>query len=165
LADNITEWLQRRYKNAPSGFTGPSIPGLKTKLHEMVRNAVDDFRHGMVGEERLAQDPVVNIVNTITNSPGAVQQNVVGQDNQQSVQQQSLFSEFDKLVSSEEFKQLPEQDRLAVKDLVDTLGDEIKKPKPDLPKIARWGRRLIEFVQQLGLDVAAAAIAKLLFGV
>jgi hypothetical protein len=40
----------------------------------------------MVGEERLAQDPVVNIVNTITNSPGAVQQNVVGQDNQQSVQ-------------------------------------------------------------------------------
>ena len=130
----------------------------------MVHRAADDFRHGMAGEEKLKQDPFVNIINTVMNSPGTVLQNAVGANNQQSAQQQSLLGALDGLVTSEEFERLREEDRLAVQDLVDTLRDEIKKPDPDSPKIARWGRRLIELTQQLGLHVAAATIAKFLFG-
>jgi hypothetical protein len=159
LADSITEWLQGvlNTRGTPSG-------PLKATLHETVKHAVDDFRHGMAGEEKLKQDPLVNIVNTVTNSPGTVLQNAIGANNQQSVQQQSLLAALDGLITSEEFKRLREEDRLAVQDLVDTLRDEIKKPDPDSPKIARWGRRLIELTQQLGLHVAAAEIAKFLFG-
>jgi hypothetical protein len=166
LADGMTEWLQDLFKNQgmPAGPPGGLLPALAAALHNEVQHAVDDFRHGMAGEEKLKQDPLVSIVNTVTNSPGTVLQNAVGANNQQSAQQRSLLSALDGLTSSEQFKALREQDRLAVQDLVDTLRDEIKKPDPDSPKIARWGRRLIELTQQLGLDVAAAAIAKFLFG-
>jgi len=166
LADSITEWLQDLFKNQgmPGGPPGGMLPALGAALHNKVQHAVDDFRHGMAGEEKLRQDPVVNIVNTVTNSPGTVLQNAVGANNRQSAQQQALLGALDGLVSSEEFNQLRDEDRLAVQDIVDTLRDEIKKPDPDSPKIARWGRRLIELTQQLGFHVAAAAIAKFLFG-
>jgi hypothetical protein len=108
----------------------------------MVRNAVDDFHHGMVGEERLKEDPVVSIVNNVTNSPGVVVQNAVGQNNAQSVQQQSLLGAIDSLVTSSEFNALGEQDRTAVQDVADVVRDEIKKPNADASKVARWGQRL-----------------------
>jgi hypothetical protein len=130
----------------------------------MVRNAVDDFHHGMVGEESLKQDPVVSVVNNITNSIGTVVQTAVGQNNQQSAQQQSLLSTLDKLVNSDEFKSLSGENRSAIQDLTDVLRDEIKKPNADTSKVARWGQRLIQLAQQLGLHVAAAEIAKYLFG-
>jgi hypothetical protein len=48
---------------------------------------VDDFTHGMAGGARLSKDPVVSIVSTISNSPGAVQQSGFGQLNQSVTQQ------------------------------------------------------------------------------
>lgn len=54
FVDDITDWLHKRYKSEIAlGYTGPPVGTLKATLHEMVRNAVDDFHHGMVGEERL----------------------------------------------------------------------------------------------------------------
>lgn len=162
---DICDWLQKRYKNESAfGVTGPPISALKNTLCEMVRNAVDDFHHGMAGEESLKQDPVVSIVTNITNSSGAVVQNAVGQNNQQSAQQQSLLGALDKLVTSEEFKALDEQNRLALQDIADVLREEIRRPAADTPKVARWGRRLIGLAEQLGLHVAGAEIAKYLFG-
>ena len=32
-----------------------------------------DFTHGMLGDERMKKDGVVNIINNQTNSPGAIQ--------------------------------------------------------------------------------------------
>jgi hypothetical protein len=115
LADSITEWLQNLFKNQgmPGGPPGGMLPALGAALHDKVQHAVDDFRHGMVGEEKLKQDPLVNIVNTVTNSPGTVLQNAVGANNQQSAQQQSLLGALDGLVTSEEFNRLREEDRLA----------------------------------------------------
>jgi hypothetical protein len=163
---NSAEWLQGLFKNQgmPGGPPRGMLPALGAALHDKVQHAVDDFRHGMAGEEKLKQDPVVSIVNTVTNSPGTVLQNAVGANNQQSAQQQSLLGALDKLVTSDEFEQLREQDRLAVQDVVDTLRDEIKKPNADVSKAARWGQRLIELTQQLGLQVAAAGLAKVFFG-
>jgi hypothetical protein len=103
FVDKVTLWLQKRYKNdAAFGYTGPPISSLKTTLCKIVHDAVDDFRHGMVGEEKLKQDPVVSIVTNIVNSDNTIIQNAVGQNNRQSAQQQSLLSALDKLVKSEE---------------------------------------------------------------
>ena len=68
------------------------LPALEAALHKEVQHAVDDFRHGLAGEEKLKQDPLVNIANTVTNSPGKVVQNAVGANNQQAIgaQQASL---------------------------------------------------------------------------
>ncbi len=166
FADTITDWLEKRHKGpgAAFGYTGPPTSTLKATLYEMVRGVVDDFRHGVVGEESLKQDPMVSIVTNITGSTGTIVQNAVGQSNQQSAQQQSLLAALEKLVSSEEFNKLDEQNRFAVQDMADVLREEIKKPNVNTSKIARWGRRLIQLAEQLGLHVAGAEIAKFLFG-
>jgi hypothetical protein len=71
----------------------------------LVDAVVDDFRH-MIGEEKLKQDPVVNISTTVNHSKDVVIQNAVGDNNRQSVEQRSLLDALDKLLSSQEFKNL-----------------------------------------------------------
>lgn len=39
---------------------------------------MDDFTHGMMGKQRLKKDPLVSVINTQTNSPGAIQQVGIG---------------------------------------------------------------------------------------
>jgi len=67
------------------GIDGPVKPdGAFLYRRKWSATPVDDFRHGIGGGGEIGARPQSsNIVNTITNSPGAVQQNVVGQDNQQ----------------------------------------------------------------------------------
>jgi hypothetical protein len=48
----------------------------------------DDFAHGLIGGIRLSKKPIVNIVSTITNSPGATQQSGFGHLNRSVTQQQ-----------------------------------------------------------------------------
>src|SRR5689334_9967573 len=99
----------------------------------------------MTGASRLKKDPLVNVVSTIANSPGAVQQTALGEHNQQSVQQQtsSLLQAIDDLLASDEFKQLDESNRIAIQDTTDVLRDEIAKPSSDPSKIKRWAGRLL----------------------
>jgi hypothetical protein len=35
---------------------------------------LDNFKHRMMGDHRLKKDPVVNVINTQTSNPGAIQQ-------------------------------------------------------------------------------------------
>jgi hypothetical protein len=129
----------------------------------MIDAVVDDFRHGMIGEEKLKPDPVYNVVTNVTGSSHVVIQNAIGENNRQSVEQQSLLAELDKLLASQEFKDLGEADRNAVEDMVDALRAEVTKADAKPEKVARWGERLIAVLKQFGLHVAAAGITHLLF--
>ncbi|MBB4365009.1 hypothetical protein GGD65_006073 [Bradyrhizobium sp. CIR18] len=51
-------------------------------LNDWRQRAIDDFIHGMVGSNRLKQDPVVNLIANQINSPGGVQQVGVGEFSQ-----------------------------------------------------------------------------------
>ena len=60
------------------GIDGTIIPNQLNVIHrslmEKRKRLTDDFQHGMRGSERLKKDPPVSVVNTQTNSPGAIQQ-------------------------------------------------------------------------------------------
>jgi hypothetical protein len=129
----------------------------------LVDAVVDGFRHGMIGEEKLKQDPVVNISTTVNHSKDVVIQNAVGDNNRQSVEQRSLLDALDKLLGSQEFKNLTEQNRLAIQDMVDVLRSEVTKQDAEQDKVGRWGSRLIELLKQVGLHTAAHTITHLLF--
>jgi hypothetical protein len=164
FVENVAGWLQKKYKStAAFGYTGPSVSTLKEQLNEMIDAVVDDFRHGMIGEEKLKPDPVYNVVTNVTGSSHVVIQNAIGENNRQSVEQQSLLAELDKLLASREFKDLGEADRNAVEDMVDALRAEVTKADAKPEKVARWGERLIAVLKQFGLHVAAAGITHLLF--
>lgn len=163
LADGYIGWLEEKRGKSPFKSVLPSLLSLKNDLSRMVAAAADDFEHGIVGERRLAQDPVINIVNTISNSPNAVVQNAIGEKNRQSAEQAALLKAILELLSSREFKDLPEHHQVALKDVAEVLQAEITKPDADESKVARWGRRLIEMANNVGLQVAAAGIASVLF--
>ena len=112
----------------------------------------------------MKQDPVVNVSTSVTDSKNVVVQNAVGEHNRQSAEQQSLLAELDKLVGSQEFKELTEQNREAIQDMVDVLRDEVTKTDAKPDKVGRWGGRLVELLKQVGLRVAATAIGHYLFG-
>ena len=57
----------------------------REKLNERKIQLIDDFRHGMMGSGRLKKDPLVNVINTQTNGPGATQQVGIGDNFSQSV--------------------------------------------------------------------------------
>ena len=161
LAEAIAVFLQsmRRTLRDPA----PPVDASRAKLLNRVHEAVDDFRHGMVGEEALKKASGVNIVTHISNSTGTIVQNAVGEHNRQSAEQRSLLAALDDLVNSKEYAALEEEERAAVKDTVDVLRDEIQKPNAEPSKVARWGARLIELLTQLGLRVLADQISKHLF--
>lgn len=165
---DLKAWLDKKYDRTTSGaaYLGPPLFQLEDRLHNIVKHAVDDFRHGMVGVLPLKKDPLVNIVSNIANSPGAVQQTALGQNNQQSIQQQKseLIEVIDDLVASDEFKSLSELNRFAVRDTADVLREEIAKPDPDQSKVRRWAERLLAFTREFGMHVAATALAKLVMG-
>jgi hypothetical protein len=136
----------------------PSLSEVTEALTKAKDRTVDDYKHGMIGEARLKRDPIVSVMNNMNNSPGAVQQTAVGDDNRQSVQQNAnaLLSAIDSLLSSDDFKSLESENKLAVTDLADTLRDEIRKPTPDAPKVRRWVERLGSLAAQAGMNVASA---------
>jgi hypothetical protein len=166
VVSGLIAWLQDLGKNSGGGYLGlgPPISQLEARLQEIVHHVVDDFRHEMVGVMRLKKDPLVNVVSNITNSPGAAQQTVVGDHNQQSLQQQNshLIKVINDLLASDEFKSLSEPNRFAVQDATDLLRDEIAKPNPDQSKIRRWAGHLLGFAKEFGMHLAATALTKLL---
>jgi hypothetical protein len=122
---------------------------------------VDDFRHGMMGSQRLKKDPVVSIVSNQNNSPGAVQQIGVGDKfSQQAFVQnhQPLIDAIEKALASSEFAKLQPEQKDGFKDVADTLLEEAAKPTPDAGKIRRWGTRLSEIALQVGMRVASEEI-------
>lgn len=170
FVDEAVQWLRNKYESkttkAFGGYLGPSLPELEQRLRDVVQNAVEDFRHGIAGEAALKKDPLVNIVSKIANSPGAVVQTALGDNNEQTVQQRAsgILQAIDEMLASEEFKSLDGPKGSAIEDAVDVVRGEIKKPDADQSKITRWTRRLLEMTKEFGMHVAAAALAKALLG-
>jgi hypothetical protein len=80
-----TDFLGLHRKNhTRSGVGGEFDHRMATACESIL----DDFAHGLIGGIRLSNDPFVNIVSTITNSPGATQQSGFGHLNQSVTQQQ-----------------------------------------------------------------------------
>jgi hypothetical protein len=158
----VIEW-------ADAGRTGPSGQTKLQMAHELEKRlvmaahaALDDFSHGMQGNVRLRKEPLVNniINNTMTNSPGAVQQAGVGTFSQSAFIQQTanLVKALDAFLASEEFQKLDEAKRDAVGDVADALKQEAAKKEPDAGKLRRWGSRLSDLTKEFGLHVAATGI-------
>ncbi|MGY8665406.1 hypothetical protein Q3C01_24000 [Bradyrhizobium sp. UFLA05-109] len=61
------------------------LNNIKVALLERRDRVLDDFVHGMTGDERMKKDAVVSIVNTQSNSQGAVQQVGVGEFSQSAI--------------------------------------------------------------------------------
>jgi hypothetical protein len=168
VVSEAANWARAR-KKALSLFSKSPPTGMKTliALQAAADEIVHDFENGIIGEKRMVRpDPVVQtIVNaSIIGSDGAVLMNALGENIQQSsLQQQHLTKILDDMLASEDFKNLDEENRAALADTVDVLRDELKQPKPDKGKLSRWGKRLVELAYQLGLNVAASAIATALF--
>jgi hypothetical protein len=59
---------------------------------------------------------------------------------------------------------LPPDDRQSVTDVADVLTGELNKEHPDPSKLQRWGRRLLELAEKLGIAAAVSGISHALFG-
>jgi hypothetical protein len=142
----------------------PHVAKMRVDLSEKKDRLIEDFAHGMMGENRLKKDPVISVVNNQTNSPGAVQQVGFGNFSQTAFTQnrQPLIAAIDAALSSSEFAALKPAEQDGVRDIADALRQEAEKSELDIGKLKRWGSRLVQLTGDLGMRVASAAIAKIL---
>jgi hypothetical protein len=139
--------IARQHASIDGGTAAGIINKMDVVLSETKDALVDDFRHGMMGSQRLKKDPVVSIVGNQNNSPGAVQQIGVGNFSQSAFVQnhKPLVEAIDAALSSAEFKALPEPDQQGFRDVAEVVKEEAYKDTPDSGKLKRWGERLVEF--------------------
>ncbi|WP_315718130.1 MULTISPECIES: hypothetical protein [unclassified Bradyrhizobium] len=141
------------------------VDRMQTAMQEKRERLLDDFKHGMIGSERLKKDAVVNVINNQTNSPGAIQQVGVGDNfSQQAFAQnhQELVLAIEKALASQEFAELQQDQKEAYSDTALVVKEEAAKAQPDAGKLKRWGRRLVDLGRDLGMKVATAEIVNLL---
>ena len=133
-----------------------------TTMNHTRDRLLDDFKHGMMGSQRMKKDPVISVVQN--NSPGAVQQLGSGNFNQAAFNQnhQSLVHEIEKALASPEFAALKSEDRVSVQDVAEVVKEEAKNTDPDAGKLKRWGDRLVRISEDVGLKVLSGTIAGLL---
>jgi hypothetical protein len=103
---------------------------------------------------------------TVSNSPGAVVQ--AGLGNVQKILsidgRTDVRSALTRFLESKEVQALAPDDRQGLEDLADVLTVELEKSAPDTSKLARWGKRLLEVAEKLGVAIAASGLGHLLFG-
>ena len=151
-----------------SGVPGPLPQQMGDKLQnrmvEFGEATVDDFLNGIIGGTRLRKDPLVNIVSTISNSPGAVQQSGIGHLTQSVNQQQfdQLLEAIEALRSSAAVASLPPAQQEAIADVAEAVQAEAIKPKPDRSRIVRWGKRLLGLATEFGIHTAAHTLGAVL---
>jgi hypothetical protein len=95
----------------------------------------------------LKKDPLVNVINTQTNSPGAIQQVGIGDNFSQTAFNQNhheLVTAIDRALLSGEFAQLKKDQKEAFSDTSAVVKEEASKPQPDVGKLKRWGSRLVD---------------------
>jgi hypothetical protein len=126
---------------------------------------VDDLRHGMLGGTKLTKDPLVSVISTISNSPGAIAQTGIGNvQTATAVQTNRIRDELQKFTASPGIQRLEPEAKQSILDVADVLGGELAKPTPDASKLARWGKRLLDIAERLGIAVAASGLSHALFG-
>jgi hypothetical protein len=132
-----------------------------TAMNETRDRLLDDFKHGMMGSQKMKKDSTINIVQN--NSPGAVQQ--IGSNFNQSAfnqNHQSLVHAIDQALASSEFAGLGSEAQMEVRDLADIVKLEAEKAEPDAGKLKRWGEKLVKVSGDVGLKVVSSTIAALL---
>lgn len=151
------------------GISGSVVPNqlaaIRHGLEDLRQRLTDDFKHGMRGNERLRKDPLVNVINNQTNSPGGVQQVGIGDNFSQSIFNQThneLAAAIDRALNSQEFTQLQPEQKEAYSDTALVVKEEASKAEPDVGKLQRWGRRFVDLGKDLGMKVATAEIVHLL---
>jgi hypothetical protein len=151
------------------GIHGTVVPNhlatIQHSLEDLRRTLTDDFAHGMRGNERVKKDPVVNVINNQTNSPGAIQQVGIGDNFSQTAftqNHQELVSAIDRALASDEFGRLGLDGKEAFNDTALVVKEEAAKAQPDVGKLKRWGRRLVDLGKDLGMKVGTAEIVHLL---
>jgi|GEM_PF-2835827 len=136
----------------------------KAQLKAKKEQILDDFVHGIMGSHKLKKDSVISVVNNQTNSPGSTQQVGFGNFSQTAFtqQQHALVRAIDAALASQEYAALGPPQKEAFKDIADTLKDEAAKPAPDSGKLKRWGSRLVDLANEIGLKVASDTLTKVL---
>jgi len=152
-----------RSRNTPVG--GEIINKMEVSLRECKDIILDNFKHGMTGNERLKKDPLLNVINNQSNSPGAILQVGIGDNFSQSAFTQNhheLVNAIDRALASAEFSQLNQEQKDAFSDTAVVVKEEAAKPTPDVGKLKRWGTRLVDLSKDIGMKVAAGEIVHLL---
>ena len=151
------------------GVDGTIIPNqlavIQHGLFDRRNRLTDDFQHGMLGSQRLKRDPLVSVINTQSNSPGAIQQVGIGDNFSQSAftnTHHQLLQAIDRALNSQEFNSLNPEQRAAFSDTAAVVKEEAAKAEPDVGKLMRWGTRLGWLAKELGMGVAAGEIVELL---
>lgn len=158
------------YLRKGGSWAGVSGLGLGNEfLHEtdgIIFGVVDDFKHGILGGVRMTKDPIVSVISSITNSPGAVMQSGIG--NTQKILSAgdvaSIRNALSDFQMSKEVQNLSVDDKQSIDDVTEVISDELSKQAPNASKLARWGKRLIEIAEKLGIAVAASGISRALLG-
>lgn len=140
----------------------PELNKIHVQLGEVRTRRVRDFTHGMLGNERMRKDPVVSIINTQSNSPGAVQQVGVGEFSQQAFvrHHQQLVSAIEKALASPEFQSLKQPEKDGIQDVAEALKDEAAKTNPDPGKLKRWSNRFLAMAKEVGMRVAVSEVGQ-----
>lgn len=167
MVDNMMQAVGEKVGHM--GALGGSYGDIVNRMHgEMIAkrdNLLADFKNGMMGSERLKKDPLLNVINNQTNSPGAIQQVGIGDKFSQAAFTQNhneLVTAIDRALSSAEFAQLAQDKKDAFSDTAVVVKEEALKQTPDVGKLKRWGGRLIDLSKDIGMKVAAADIVHLL---
>jgi hypothetical protein len=70
----------------------------------------------------------------------------------------------EQFITSNEVRNLGSNERQSILDVAEVVRAELDQQTPDAPKILRWGKRLLELAQQVGVAVAAKGLEQALFG-
>jgi hypothetical protein len=167
MINAIMEEVSGRSKRL--GIDGTIIPNQLNVIHRGLidkrRRLTDDFQHGMRGSERMKKDPLINVINNQSNSPGAIQQVGIGDNFSQNAfakNHQELINAIDRALNSQEFATLSPAQQEAFNDTATVVKEEAAKAEPDIGRLKRWGTRLGELGKDLGMRVATAEIVQLL---
>ena len=142
----------------------PHVANIRSLLDSRKERLIDDFKFGMLGNDQMKKDSVVNIVSNLSNSPGAIQQVGIVKFSQSAFvqQHQPLIAAIDAALESDEFRSLKENDKQGFHDVAEVVKEEASKENPDAEKLKRWSDRLIGLGKELGMRVAVSEIVHVL---
>jgi hypothetical protein len=165
LSNDLADYFRSQRVWAPSGATEAVSKSYLQQMDQRIAGIVDDFSHGFLRGNRLTKDPLVSVVTSVTNSPGAVVQSGLG--NVQKVLSASgtndARSALAQFLQSREVQALAPDDKKSVMNAAAAVDGELSKPTPDPSRIAKFGRSLLDIAKQLGVAVAATSIDHALF--
>lgn len=166
LRSLIGDYITKRGRNAGMNETEAQkrSDNITTLVQQRKAELLDDFINGMSGSAKMKKDPLVSVTATQQNSPGAVQQLGIGSNRQTATVEnyRSIIDAVDSIINSGEYHALPDDKKLAFKDVADVLKDEASKSSPDTGKLKRWAAKLRDTAQDLGMKVATSALATLI---